>query len=75
MKMLANVLLHTLRNIIKNHRILRSEKYQELKNVYPNIPSYLIHGVSRDATTRVSSLKGIGLDNTLERSSMRSLNA
>jgi putative transposase len=44
-KMLGDVLFYASRNIIENHRILRSEKYQELRNIYPNIPSRYVHGV------------------------------
>jgi hypothetical protein len=56
-RMLENVLPHASRNIIENHRILRNEKYHELRNIYPNIPSHYIHGLCQDAVERVSSLR------------------
>jgi hypothetical protein len=55
--MLENVLPHASRNIIKNHRISRNEKYRELRNIYPNIPSHYVHGVCQNAVERVSSLR------------------
>jgi hypothetical protein len=55
--MLGDVLPHASKNIIENHRILRNEKYHELGNIYPNIPSYYIHGLCQDAVERVSSLR------------------
>jgi hypothetical protein len=36
---------------------LRNEKYHELRNIYPNIPSHYIHGLCQDAVERVSSLR------------------
>jgi len=55
--MLENVLPHTSRNIIENYYRLKNEKYRELRNIYPNIPSHYIHGVCQDAVERVSSLR------------------
>jgi hypothetical protein len=43
-KMLGDVLPYASRNIIENHRILRNEKYRELRNMYPNIPSTIYMG-------------------------------
>ncbi|MFZ8824305.1 MAG: hypothetical protein ACO2O0_09230, partial [Desulfurococcales archaeon] len=37
--MLENVLPHASRNIIENYYRLKNEKYRELRNIYPNIPS------------------------------------
>ncbi|MDT7888991.1 MAG: hypothetical protein RQ885_08470 [Desulfurococcales archaeon] len=37
--MLGDVLLHVSRNIIGNYYRLKNGKYQELRNIYPNIPS------------------------------------
>jgi hypothetical protein len=54
--MLGDVLPHASRNIIENHRILRNEKYHELRNMYSNIPSHYVHGVCQDVVERVSSL-------------------
>jgi hypothetical protein len=55
--MLENVLPHVIRKTIGNHCILRNEKYQGLRNMYPNIPSHYIHGLCQDAVERVSSLR------------------
>jgi hypothetical protein len=46
-KMLENVPPHASRNIIENHRILRNEKYHELRNIYPNIPSTIYMAYAR----------------------------
>jgi hypothetical protein len=54
---LKNVLPHTSRNIIENYYRLKNEKYRELRNIYPNIPSHYVHGVCQDAVERVSSLR------------------
>jgi IS605 OrfB family transposase len=56
-RMLENVLSHASRNIIENYYRLKNEKYQELRNIYPNNPSHYIHGVCQDAVERVSSLR------------------
>jgi IS605 OrfB family transposase len=56
-RMLENVLPHASRNIIENYYRLKNEKYQELRNIYPNNPSHYIHGVCQDAVERVSSLR------------------
>jgi len=55
--LVGDVLTHASRNIIENHRILRNDKYQELRNMYPNIPSHYIHGLCQDSVERVSSLR------------------
>jgi hypothetical protein len=44
-RMLGDVLPHASRNIIESYYRLKNEKYHELRNVYPNIPSHYIHGV------------------------------
>jgi putative transposase len=41
-EVLENVLPHASRKIIENHYILRNGRYQELRNIYPNIPSHYI---------------------------------
>jgi IS605 OrfB family transposase len=56
-RMLENVLSHASRNIIESYYRLKNEKYHELRNIYPNIPSHYIHGVCQDAVERVSSLR------------------
>jgi len=56
-KILENVLPNASRNIIENHRVLRNEKYHELRKIYPDIPSHYIHGLYQDAVERVSSLR------------------
>jgi IS605 OrfB family transposase len=56
-KMLGDVLSHASRNIIESYYRLKNEKYHELRNMYPNIPSHYIHGVCQDAVERVSSLR------------------
>jgi hypothetical protein len=56
-KMLENVLPHASRNIIESYYRLKNERYRELRNIYPNIPSQYIHGLCQDATERVSSLR------------------
>jgi len=56
-RMLGDVLPHASRNIIENYYRLKNEKYRELRNMYPNIPSHYIHGVCQDAVERVSSLR------------------
>jgi hypothetical protein len=55
--MLENMLTHASRNIIGNYYRLKNGKYQELRNMYPNIPSHYVHGVCQDAVERVSSLR------------------
>jgi hypothetical protein len=55
--MLGDVLPHASRNIIGNYYRLKNGKYQELRNMYPNIPSHYVHGVCQDAVERVSSLR------------------
>ncbi|MFZ8823656.1 MAG: hypothetical protein ACO2O0_05840 [Desulfurococcales archaeon] len=56
-RMLGDVLSHASRNIIENYYRLKNEKYRELRNIYPNIPSHYIHGVCQDAVERISSLR------------------
>jgi putative transposase len=56
-RMLGDVLPHASRNIIESYYRLKNEKYHELRNIYPNIPSHYIHGVCQDAVERVSSLR------------------
>jgi IS605 OrfB family transposase len=56
-RMLGDVLPHASRNIIENYYRLKNEKYRELRNIYPNIPSHYIHGLCQDAVERVSSLR------------------
>jgi hypothetical protein len=56
-RMLENVLSHASRNIIESYYRLKYEKYHELRNMYPNVPSHYIHGVCQDAVERVSSLR------------------
>ena len=41
-RMLENALPHAFRNIIENYYRLKNEKHQELRNIYPNIPSHYI---------------------------------
>ncbi|MFZ8823562.1 MAG: hypothetical protein ACO2O0_05365 [Desulfurococcales archaeon] len=41
-RMLENALPHASRNIIENYYRLKNEKHQELRNIYPNIPSHYI---------------------------------
>jgi hypothetical protein len=55
--MFGDVLPHASRNIIESYYRLKNEKYQELRNIYPNIPSHYIHGLCQDAVERVSSLR------------------
>jgi IS605 OrfB family transposase len=55
--MLENVLPHASRNIVESYYRLKDEKYRELRNIYPNIPSHYIHGLCQDAVERVSSLR------------------
>ncbi len=45
------------RNMIENHYRLKDEKYHELRRMYKHAPSHYVHGVCRDATNRVLSLK------------------
>jgi putative transposase len=56
-KMLRDVLPHASRNIIESYYRLKNEKYHELRNIYPNIPSHYIHGLCQDAVERISSLR------------------
>jgi len=56
-RMLGDVLSHASRNIIESYYRLKNEKYRELRNIYPNIPSHYIHGVCQDAVERISSLR------------------
>jgi len=56
-RMLENVLSHASRNIIENYYRLKNEKYHELRNIYPDIPSHYIHGLCQDAVERISSLR------------------
>jgi IS605 OrfB family transposase len=56
-RMLGDVLPHASRNIIESYYRLKNEKYQELRNIYPDIPSHYIHGLCQDAVERVSSLR------------------
>jgi hypothetical protein len=56
-RMLGDVLSHASRNIIESYYRLKNEKYQELRKIYPNIPSHYIHGLCQDAVERVSSLR------------------
>jgi len=51
------VLPHASRNIIESCYRLKNEKYRELRNIYPDIPSHYIHGLCQDAVERVSSLR------------------
>jgi hypothetical protein len=55
--MLGDVLPYASRNIIENYYRLKNERYRELRNIYPNIPSHYVHGVCQDAVERVSSLR------------------
>jgi IS605 OrfB family transposase len=56
-KMLGDVLPHASRNIIESYYRLKNEKYHELRNIYPDIPSHYIHGLCQDAVERISSLR------------------
>jgi len=56
-RMLGDVLPHASRNIIESYYRLKNEKYRELRNIYPDIPSHYIHGVCQDAVERISSLR------------------
>ena len=56
-RVLENVLSHASRNIVESYYRLKNEKYHELRDIYPNIPSHYIHGVCQDAVERISSLK------------------
>jgi DNA polymerase III sliding clamp (beta) subunit (PCNA family) len=56
-RMLGDVLSHASRNITENYYRLKNGKYQELRSMYPNIPSHYVHGVCQDAVERVSSLR------------------
>jgi IS605 OrfB family transposase len=56
-RMLGYVLPHASRNIIESYYRLKNEKYRELRNIYPNIPSHYIHGLCQDAVKRISSLR------------------
>jgi len=56
-RMLGDVLPHASRNIIESYYRLKNEKYRELRNIYPNIPSHYIHGLCQDAVERVSPLR------------------
>ena len=38
-RMLGDVLPHASRNIIESYYRLKNEKYRELRNIYPNMPS------------------------------------
>jgi hypothetical protein len=53
----GDVLSYASRNVIENYYRLENERYRELRNIYPNIPSHYIHGVCQDAVERVSSLR------------------
>ncbi|MDT7889919.1 MAG: hypothetical protein RQ885_13225 [Desulfurococcales archaeon] len=53
--MLGDVLPHASRNITENYYRLKSGKYRELRNIYPDIPSHYVHGVCQDAVERISS--------------------
>jgi putative transposase len=53
----GDVLSYASRNIIENYYRLKNGKYQELRKVYPNIPSHYAHRVCQDAVERVSSLR------------------
>ena len=56
-RMLGDVLPHASRNIIESYYRLKNEKYHELRNIYPDIPSHYIHGVCQDVVERISSLR------------------
>ena len=56
-KMLGDVLSHASRNIVESYYRLKNEKYHEIRNIYPNIPSHYMHGVCQDAVERVSPLR------------------
>ncbi|MFZ8823743.1 MAG: hypothetical protein ACO2O0_06290 [Desulfurococcales archaeon] len=51
------MLSYASRNVIENYYRLENERYRELRNIYPNIPSHYIHGVCQDAVERVSPLR------------------
>ena len=55
--MLGDVPPQASRNIIENYYRLKNERYRELRNIYPNIPSHYVHGVCQDAVERISSLR------------------
>jgi hypothetical protein len=55
--MLGDVLSHASRNIIESYYRLKNEKYYELRDIYPNIPSHYIHGLCQDAVKRVFPLR------------------
>jgi putative transposase len=56
-RMLGDVLSHASRNIIESYYRLKNQKYRELRNIYPDIPSHYIHGLCQDAVERISSLR------------------
>jgi putative transposase len=55
--MLGDVLPHASRNIIESCYRLKDEKYYELRDIYPDIPSHYIYGLCQGAVERVSSLR------------------
>jgi hypothetical protein len=55
--MLGDVLPHASRNIIESYYRHKDEKYYELRDIYPNIPSHYIHGLCQDAVERISPLR------------------
>jgi hypothetical protein len=56
-RMLGDVLPHASRNIIESYYRHKDEKYYELRDIYPNIPSHYIHGLCQDAVERISPLR------------------
>jgi hypothetical protein len=55
--MFGDVIPYASKKIIESYYRLKDEKYYELRDIYPNIPSQYIHGLCRDAVKRISSLR------------------
>ena len=58
------VTMHAVRNDIKSFTRLKTLKYREMRNLYPQLPSHYVYTACQDASTRAKSflrLKKLGL--------------
>ena len=53
--MLEQLTLYASRNIIKSFTSLKTQKYRELRSIYPHLPSHYAYTACQDVATRIKS--------------------
>ncbi|OYT50964.1 MAG: transposase, partial [Desulfurococcales archaeon ex4484_204] len=65
--MVEQLMMYAVRSKVKSFTKLKALKYREMRNLYPQIPSYYVYTSCQDASTRAKSflrLKKLGLAET-----------